>query len=569
MHQKKAILLSLSLVLAACGQGTPTARVPEQQSGTDQTTASGVATASECNTFKHAPMVITRIDYTRERDAIDILKSFESLAFDRQAKYLLLDVSLADFERLRQTGQERGFTVRIDEARTAEQTRAALGMNMQAISSQYPCYRTVEETYAAARQMTVDYPNLASWTAIGSSWLKTRGQGGYDMYVLKLTNKNITGTKPKMVVTSAIHAREYTTAELMTRFAEKLVQGYGKDPDITWMLDHQEVHLILQTNPDGRKKAEAGTLWRKNVNTTACPTSSTKQGVDLNRNFAFGWGGPGAGTTACDETYRGPSAASEPEVQAVQNYLKAVFPDQKGPNRSDAAPSTTSGIYMDIHSYSQLVLWPWGDTSTLPPNATALQTLGRKFAYYNGYTPEQAVGLYPTSGTTDDYAYGELGVAAYTIELGNAFFESCTSFVNDVIPKNMPALMFALKAARAPYQLGAGPEPLKATAPANVTAGSSFTLTATLNNTQYNNSNGAEPTRTVSGASYFIDTPPWAGGTARAMTAADGSFNSGVEGVTAQVSTAGLSKGRHTVFIQGRNTSGYNGVVSAVFVNVQ
>jgi hypothetical protein len=96
--------------------------------------------------------------------------------------------------------------------------------------------------------------------------------------------------------------------------------------------------------------------------------------------------------------------------------------------RTTPRPADTSGIHLDIHSYSQLVLWPWGEVdSASRPTAPALQTLGRRFAWFNGYTPQQSIGLYPTDGTSDAVSYGELGVA-YTFELGTSFFESCTSF---------------------------------------------------------------------------------------------------------------------------------------------
>ena len=131
----------------------------------------------------------------------------------------------------------------------------------------------------------------------------------------------------------------------------------------------------------------------------------------------------------------------------MQDYLRAIFPDQRGPNLTDPGPADATGVYIDLHSYAQLVLWPWGFTSTTAPNATALQTLGRKFAYWNSYTPQQAIGLYPTDGTTDDTAYGELGVAAYCFEVGTAFFQSCTSFTNTVWPNNLPPLIYAAKVA--------------------------------------------------------------------------------------------------------------------------
>ena len=120
----------------------------------------------------------------------------------------------------------------------------------------YECYETVEETFSAAQQMVVDYPNLATWTDVGNSWEKNNTAGGFDIFVLKLTNKTITGDKPKLFANSAIHAREYTTAPLNLDFARWLVEGYGNNADATWILDHHEVHLMLQTNPDGRKEAE-------------------------------------------------------------------------------------------------------------------------------------------------------------------------------------------------------------------------------------------------------------------------------------------------------------------------
>jgi carboxypeptidase T len=89
---------------------------------------------------------------------------------------------------------------------------------------------------------------------------------------------------------------------------------------------------------------------------------------------------------------------------------------------------------------------------------TQLQTLGRKFAYWNGYSPEQSVGLYPNDGASDDHAYGTFGVAAYTIELGTAYFQSCIEFENTILPANIPALIYAAKVARTPYLTPSGPD---------------------------------------------------------------------------------------------------------------
>ncbi|MCD0168261.1 M14 family zinc carboxypeptidase [Deinococcus sp. 23YEL01] len=557
-----SLILSASLLLGACSQTPqPVAATPTGGTGTL------IASADECRTFEQNPVVVSRIDFRTQRDWLDIVKTFEPVGGSLEEGFVLLDVGKADFERLRVTGLTRGWTVQID-ARETQRHSASLKNPLGALSiNGYSCYRTVEETYTSAQNLAAQYPNLASWSSFGSSWLKTKGRGGYDMNVLKLTNRSVTGTKPRLLITASIHAREYTPAELATRFAEYLLANYGRDADVTWMLDTQEVWLVLQSNPDGRKKAEAGASWRKNANDTqACANGLF--GADLNRNFNYAWGTGGSSTDPCNETYRGVGAASEPETQNLQTLIRDAFPDSRGPARTDAAPASTPGVYIDIHSYSKLVLWPWGDTSTVAPNGAALQSLGRKLAFFNGYTPEQSIGLYPTSGTTNDFAYGELGVASYTFELGNAFFESCSAFTGTILPQNQAALLYALRVARAPYQLGSGPDSVSVSAPASVATGGTFTLSASATNTRFNTSNGAEPTRTVTAAEYFIDTPPWAGGTPTAMTATDGSFGSATEAVRATVSTAGLSDGRHTVYVRARNNNGTYGPVSAVFVTV-
>jgi uncharacterized repeat protein (TIGR01451 family) len=206
----------------------------------------------------------------------------------------------------------------------------------------------------------------------------------------------------------------------------------------------------------------------------------------------------------------------------------------------------------------------------VPPNGTQLQTLGRKFAFFNSYYPEQAIGLYPTDGTTDDFAYGDLGIAGYVFELGTAFFQGCSTFENTILPDNMPALIYAAKTSRTPYMTPAGPDALDVTATPNlVGVGDLVTLGATINDMRYRNVNGTEPTQNIVAAAYYIDTPPWITGTiTNTMTAVDGNFNSSVEDVTATIDTTGLSNGRHTIFVRGQDANGNWGAVSADFLYV-
>jgi carboxypeptidase T len=439
----------------------------------------------------------------------------------------------------------------------------------------FSCYETVEETFADAQALVAGFPQLARWIDVGNSWQKTEGAGGYDIRVLKLTNEQVPGAKPKLFINSAIHAREYVTAPLVLAFAKQLVEGYGRDADATWILDQHEVHLMLHTNPDGRKKAESGLLWRKNTNTNYCGPNSVLRGADLNRNFSYSWNatnGIGSSGNQCSEVYRGPQAASEPEVRAVQRYVRSLWPDRRGPGLNDAAPADTSGIHLDIHSFSELVLWPWGLTDNPAPNGTALQTLGRKFAWFNGYTPTQSIGLYPTDGTSDSASYGELGVAAFTFELGTDFFQSCGVYNSTIKPRNLPALLYAAKVVRTPYQTPAGPDVsgLALSPAAPVRGGRPVLLTGSATDIRFNNSNGTEPTQAIAQAEAYIDTPPWrAGAAARALRPADGAFDGKTEGLRSMLSTNGLSPGRHIVYVRARDAQGNWGAISAVFLRVR
>jgi len=489
---------------------------------------------------------------------------------DRDQGYIVVGVNRVEYDRLLQAG----FRLEIDERLTARLNQPNVRLVGQTAGIPgYPCYRTVEETLAAAQAIVAAHPHLATWTDIGNTWERTQDPAqGYDINVLRLTNSAVPGPKPKLFVMASVHAREYTPAELATRFAEHCVSQYGLDPDVTWLLDHTEIHLLLQANADGRKKAEAGLSWRKNTDNNYC-ADTDQRGVDLNRNFEFRWGCCGGSSgSPCDETYRGPTAASEPETQAIQDYVRALFPDQREDDLDAAAPITATGVFVDLHSYSELVLWPWGSTSAEAPNGSALQTLGRKFAYLNGYEPEQAWALYPTDGTTDGFAYGELGVAAYTFELGTTFFQNCSAFENTILLDNLPALIYAAKVARTPYVTPAGPDALEVTlSSVGVIPGQTAHLTATIDDARYNNENGNEPVQSIAAAEYYVDVPPWVTTTvpiAYPMGAVDGVYDESVEEVKASIDTTGLSAGRHVVFVRGQDADGHWGAFSAAFVHV-
>jgi len=466
----------------------------------------------------------------------------------------------------------RGYTVKVDAEHTARflaSLPVAVAGQTEGIPS-YPCYRTVEETYAALETMAENYDELVTLTDIGNSWDKAtdNGPAGYDLWEMTLTNEAFTpaGGKFRFFLMAEIHAREYVTAETATRLAEYLLANYGADPDITWLLDYGELHLVPMTNPDGRKFAETSEWWRKNTNNTNGCTAYPDYGTDLNRNSSFEWGD--ASTYACGETYQGPSAASEPEVQTIQNYVSGILPDLRGPGVDDPAPDDYQGMFITLHSYSGLVLFPYGFDYVDSPNFNDLQTLARKMAYFNNYDPDPSFDLYPATGTTDDWAYGTLGVPGFTYEMGNnGFFQACPFYDSTMWPQNRNALLWSFRLARRPYQNAAGPDTVTlAASPASATVGTPVTLTATANDTRFNNSNGTEPTQNIQAAHYSIDEPAWAADAVTyPMAAADGTFNAKTENLTATIDTTDLAPGRHTLFIESQDVAGNWGVTSAVF----
>lgn len=482
---------------------------------------------------------------------------------DREGGFAVVEADgPEDVEILR----KMGFRVQIDTEKTDRyfHRRKALAETPGTIPG-YPCYRTVEETYLAAQRICASHPDLAEWIYIGDSWERTMDAGrGYALHVLKLTGSGERGKKPAMFVMASIHAREYTPAELCTRFAEYLVANYGLDADVTWLLDHTEIHLLPVPNPDGRKMAESGNLWRKNTDEALC-RSSDHRGIDLNRNFEFEWGCCGGSSRVpCDDVYRGQFSASEPEVKAVQAYLRRVFPAKKAAGISAPAPVSTPGLFVDLHSYSSLVLWPWSYTQDPAPNGTALQRLGRKLAFFNNYRPEQDSTMYVVDGASDDFTYGEFGIASFTFELGTDFFQDCSTFENTILPQNIQALIYAAKVARSPYKTPRGPD-IIGLEMSRTEKG--FKIAAAVDSTRYNNSNGKEPVRRISGAQLFIDTPPWSPSAKPVDMPLCSASDISTGKAEIEIDSARLSPGRHMLYLRGCNIKGDQGAVSAFFLD--
>jgi carboxypeptidase T len=458
----------------------------------------------------------------------------------------------------------------------------------------YGGYRTVVAHEQHLNDVALAHPDLAQIVDYGDSYLKTStaGVGGHDLRAICLTKAvagdcalTPTAAKPRLVVMAAIHARELSTSEMAWRWIDYLVDNYNVLPEVTALLDNQEIWVIPVVNPDGRDIVESGGaspfLQRKNADNSAgalCatpPTVSSQIGVDLNRNATFKWGGVGTSPFGCDQTYRGTGAASEPEQLALQTLFSQLFTDTRGPLDTDIASLTTRGALVTLHSYSNLTLLPWGWTTALSPNNAGLRSLAFRMSYYNGYqTGTGPEILYGTTGTTDDDLYGQRGTPGFTIEIGptsgtcGGFTPPYTCQDSTFWPLIRGSLQSLAKNARQPYIDAAGPVTTSAAASVS---GTTLTVTGVTDDNAYGNAPGSfgrPATQNISAAQYYLDVPPWAGGAPLTMTATDGFFNAKAEAVRATTTTTGLTSGRHTVFVRGRDSSGTYGTITAAWFQV-
>ena len=340
-------------------------------------------------TIKSHDFKLVNISYNTETDLVEIVKKYDVWMIDPLHKKLQILASNNMLEALKSLG----YHIEIDKVKTDRLK-----------SLQFPLlgYRIVEQIYAEMMELENQYPDLVEVTDYGDSWGKVTpfGKEGYDLFDMKITNKNIPGRKPPIVIDGGIHAREMAPPEVVFEYGHYLLENYNIDPDISWLVAYREIHIIPMMNPDGRKLAELGYYWRKNTNNSDGCNDPNKWGVDLNRNYPFKWGvGEGSSTNPCSNTFRGRAPESEPEIYYYLSYVRKILPDQRGVNDVDASSDSTMGIYLNCHSHGNVILHPWGFTSNVAPNPELIY-IARKMSKLSGYDYRSS--LYPVNGVARD-----------------------------------------------------------------------------------------------------------------------------------------------------------------------
>lgn len=402
---------------------------------------------------------------------------------------------------------------------------------------QYPfraCYAVYTDAVAQMQSWATAYPQLAELFDLGPSWETVKGRADRRLWAIRLTHEGLTDPKPKLLLLALHHARETVTPVVALNLIETLLTGYGQDADVTWLLDHRELWVVPFVNPDGYAKVQVGLNWRKNTNDTECVSGLPPDGigVDLNRNYGYQWGGPGASENPCRQTYRGQGPFSEPETQAVR----------------DLALREGFNMVISLHSFGDWILYPWGYTRASAPDANGLYRVARVLSSFNGYTPIQSVNLYPTNGDTCDWVYGALGLPCFTFEIGGAaegyFWPDCKRLQLQW-EENRDALLYALKLAAVPYELAQAPRVRNLRLRFH---GRWLTVEVLLDDTATGN-------EAVTGGEVFVDTVG-ASGTGIPLLPARGVGSASVATATATLDLAGLND-RHTLYVFAEDEAGH------------
>jgi len=262
-------------------------------------------------------------------------------------------------------------------------------------------YHTYDETMAWMADLVTKYPDICEYVKIGTSYQ------GREIGAIKITGKSAAGKKA-FWMDGGLHAREWITTATVNYMLSKTLELYGSDTSVTAMVDGLNVYYAPILNPDGYSYTWTDDrMQRKTMMPSGC---SYSPGTDPNRNWDCHWGEAGTSTNPCSESYQGKAAADQPEVKAVQDYLRTQD-DFLG--------------YINFHSYSQLWMSPYGYTSSQPKDYTSHQAASKAavaaLTAVHGtqyeYGPISTT-IYPASGSSADYAYDVCGTTfAYGVEL--------------------------------------------------------------------------------------------------------------------------------------------------------
>lgn len=284
-------------------------------------------------------------------------------------------------------------------------------------------YHNWQEVESFLKKVAKDYPDITKLKEVGTS-LK-----GRSIWALKISDnasqKEV--EEPVIFFNSMHHAREIATPEIAIDIIKHLTENYGKSQNVRHWVDANEIWIMPMLNVDGNDKVwNEDKNWRKNARGV--------YGVDINRNYPYKWGScKGSSGTEWSPMYRGKAAGSEPETQAMMNFVKDIRPV----------------FSISYHSYAQMVLFPYGCKGDRTHTREVVEGIGNKLANLLNYKPGTSWDiLYATDGTDIDWFYQQYQVIPYVLEVGHkslgGFFPDFHKELPGIIKRNKFGWQFLL-----------------------------------------------------------------------------------------------------------------------------
>lgn len=288
-------------------------------------------------------------------------------------------------------------------------------------------YKTYQETEHFLQQVVSEHPDLFKVQSIG----KTHEQRDIMLITVSFDVDNAE-SKPALLYTGTIHAREWIGNELAVKFIEYVVDNYEYNPQLIDILNSNTLYMVPCLNPDGFEYSmKHFSFWRKNRRLNHDGT----YGVDLNRNFSYGF--PGSKNTSSN-VYSGPKAFSEPETQAIKQFVDSHE------NITIALDYHSQGnVFFPAHKFSHEAEPEGTDLNMLCANMARkiYKVTGRKYGIHRGKPPTNLVG-----GSGREYYYSR-GILATVVEVGTRNIPDYMQNMTESIHENIPAIQYALSEA--------------------------------------------------------------------------------------------------------------------------
>uniref|UniRef100_A0A8C5MC21 Carboxypeptidase B n=1 Tax=Leptobrachium leishanense TaxID=445787 RepID=A0A8C5MC21_9ANUR len=289
------------------------------------------------------------------------------------------------------------FEIMIEDVQLAVQREQ--DSNIRAVHS-YEKYNDIDTINAWTGSIAEENPDLVSRSFFTTSY------EGRPVYLLKVGKSG--SNKKAIFIDCGFHAREWVTPAFCQWFVKEAINSYGSDEEFTNLLDNLDFYILPVLNVDGYAYSWTNDrLWRK---TRSLNKNQKCVGTDPNRNFDAAWCTGGASASPCSTVYCGSTPESENETKALGDFIRNNLSSIKG--------------YLTIHSYSQMLLFPYSYTNLRAKDHNELNSLAKsaveKLATLHGTVYTYGPGgktIYISAGGSDDWAYDTGVKYSYTFEL--------------------------------------------------------------------------------------------------------------------------------------------------------